>query len=73
MATSDEVAASVEVLVNATNTLINDISGTTSRQSKLTPEQKATIKKVSDGLKTVKQTLLDYLSPKTVQLNLEDF
>ena len=73
MATSDEVAASIEVLVNATNTLINDISGTTSRQSKLTAEQKDTIKKVSDGLKTVKQTLLDYLSPKTVQLNLEDF
>jgi len=73
MATSDEVAASIEVLVNATNTLINDISGTTSRQSKLTAEQKATIKKVSDGLKAVKQTLLDYLSPKTVQLNLEDF
>ena len=73
MATSDEVADSIEVLVNATNTLINDISGTTSRQSKLTTEQKATIKKVSDGLKTVKQTLLDYLSPKTVQLNLEDF
>ena len=73
MATSDEVAASVEVLVNATNTLINDISGATSKQSKLTTEQKATIKKVSDGLKTVKQTLLDYLSPKTVQLNLGDF